>query len=66
MLQSSLRDHSDAYKLVKGDIPVAYMAAICAARNNNNEKVVFKNCTSFTNCISEIAIHEKIILKTLV
>ena len=43
MLQSSLCDHSDAYKLVKGDIPVAYMAAICAARNNNNEIVVFKN-----------------------
>ena len=43
MLESSLCDHSDAYELVKGNIPVAYMAASRAAGNNNNEIVVFKN-----------------------
>ena len=38
MLKSSLCDYSDAY------IPV----------NNNDRKVIFKNCAPFTNCISEI------------
>ena len=38
MLKSSLCDHSDA----------------CTAANNTNKKVIFKNCTPFTDCTSEI------------
>ena len=30
------------------------MAGPDAAANNFNEKVIFKNCTPFTDCISEI------------
>ena len=54
MLKSSLCDYSDAYILVKGTISVNNTAAIDAAVNNTNKKVIFKNCTPFTNCISEI------------
>ena len=53
MLKSSLCDYSDAYILVKGTISVNNTAAQGAAANNTN-KVIFKNCTPFTNCISEI------------
>ena len=53
-LKSSLYDYSDAYILVKGTITVNNTAAADADANNINKKVVFKNCTSFTNCISEI------------
>ena len=52
MLRSSLCDYSDAYILVKGNISVNNTAA--AAANNTNEKVIFKNCAPFTNCISKI------------
>ena len=54
MLKSSLCDYSDAYILVKGTITVNSTAAAGAAANNTNKKVIFKNCTPFTNCISEI------------
>ena len=54
MLKSSLCDHSDAYILVKGTISVNNTAAEVAAVNNNDRKVIFKNCAPFTNCISEI------------
>ena len=54
MLKSSLCDHSNAYILVKGTISVNNTAAQGAAANNTNKKVIFKNCTPFTNCISEI------------
>ena len=54
MLKSSLCDYSDAYILVKGTISVNNTAAEGAAANNTNKKVIFKNCASFTNCISEI------------
>ena len=30
------------------------MAAASAAANNTNNKVVFKNCAPFTDCITEI------------
>ena len=53
MLKSSLCDYSDAYILVKGTISVNGTAAGDAI-NNNNRKVIFKNCAPFTNCISEI------------
>ena len=54
MLKSSLCDYSDAYILVKGTISVNNTAAEGAAVNNNDRKVLFKNCAPFTNCISEI------------
>ena len=53
MLKSSLCDYSDAYILVKGTISVNNTLAGDAI-NNNNRKVIFKNCAPFTNCISEI------------
>ena len=37
-----------------GNITVNNTAAEGAAANNTNKKVIFKNCTPLTNCISEI------------
>ena len=54
MLRSSLCDYSDAYILVKGNISVSNNAGAGAAANNIGKKVIFKNCASFTNCISKI------------
>ena len=54
MLKSSLCDYDDAYILVKGTITVNNTAAADADANNTNNKVIFKNCVQFTNCISEI------------
>ena len=54
MLKSSLCDYSDAYILVKGTTSVTNTAADDAASNTTNQKVIFKNCAPFTNCISEI------------
>ena len=54
MLRSSLRDYSDAYILVKGNITVNNTAAAAAAANNTNKNVIFKNRVPFTNCISKI------------
>ena len=54
MLKSSLCDYSDAYILVKGPVSVNNTAAADAAVNNDDKKVIFKNCAPFTNCISEI------------
>ena len=56
MLKSSLCDYSDAYILVKGKITITGAGADAAARqaDERNKGVAFKNCTPFTNCISEI------------
>ena len=54
MLKSGLCDYSDVYILIKGTISVNNTAAVDAAVNNINKKVIFKNCAPFTNCISEI------------
>ena len=54
MLKSSLCNYSDAYILIKGTINANNTAAAGAAVNNNDRKVTFKNCSPFTNCISEI------------
>ena len=51
----NLRDHSDAYILVKGTIAVRNMVAAGAAVNNTNKKVILKNYDPFTKCISEIS-----------
>ena len=54
MIKSSLCDYSDAYILVSGAMSVEDTSAEGAAANNTNKKVTFKNCTPFTDCISEI------------
>ena len=53
MLRSILCDYSDTYILVKGTITVANTGTV-AVPNNRNEKVIFKNCAPFTDCISKI------------
>ena len=53
MLRPSLCDYSDVYILVQGNITVNNTAAAAAA-NNANKKVIFKNCSPVTNCISKI------------
>ena len=54
IIRSSLWDYSDAYILVKGTITVPNTVAAGAAVNDTNKKVIFKNCTPFTDCITEI------------
>ena len=52
MFKSSLCDYSYACILLSGTITVAELDA---AGQNNNIQAVFKNCASFTDCISEIS-----------
>ena len=40
--------------LVKGTITVPNTTVVTAATNNDKEKVIFKNCAPFTDCISEL------------
>ena len=54
MLRSSLCDYSDAYILIKGNITVNNTAAADADANITNKKVIFKDCTPSTRCISKI------------
>ena len=54
MLKSSLCDYFDTYILVKGTITVNNTAAASADANSTNKKVLFKNCSIFSSCISEI------------
>ena len=54
MLKSSLCDYSDTYILVKGTINVNNTAAAGASVNNDDKKVIFKNCATFTNCMNKI------------
>ena len=54
MVRSGLCGYSDAYILVKENTTVNNIADAGAAANNTNEKVIFKNCAPFTNCISKI------------
>ena len=54
MLSSSLWDYSYAYILVKGNISGNNTADDDDDTNNINKKVIFKNCTPFTDCISKI------------
>ena len=53
MLRSSLCDYSYAYILVKETISIPAEAG--DNPNNANKKVVFNNCTPFTDYISAIA-----------
>ena len=54
IIKSNLRDHSDAYILVKRTITIPNTVAADTAVNNTNKKVIFKNCTPFTDCLTEI------------
>ena len=54
MLKSSLCDYSAPYIHVKGTIKVPNTASTNADPNYANKKVIFKNCPTFINCISEI------------
>ena len=56
MLKLSLCDYSDAYILLSGTITITDAGADDAAkRGDQREKeIIFKNCTPFTDCISEI------------
>ena len=54
MLKSNLCDYSDAYVLVKGNIVVSKSSAAGESTNNAYKKAIFKNCTPFTDCMSEI------------
>ena len=58
MLRSSICDYSHAYILVKGNNNNVNNnnnnAGAGAAANNIRKKVIFKNCTPFNSCISEI------------
>ena len=56
MLRSNLSNYVDAYILVKGKITITGAGADAAARqaDERNKGVIFKNCASFTKCISRI------------
>ena len=53
MIRSSLCDYSGAYMLARRTITVRN-TGIAATPNNENKKVIFKNCDPFTDCIREI------------
>ena len=55
MLKSCLCDYSDAYILAKGTLTVVRQGPDAAAKAaaQSNKQINFKNCASFTNCISE-------------
>ena len=57
MLKSSLCDYADAYILVKGTITITGAGDDAAARraDERNKSLIFKNCASFTKCISKIS-----------
>ena len=52
MLKASLCDYRGGYILVIGIIAVAAQAV--SNTNNDFKRVLFENCTSFTDCISKI------------
>ena len=56
MLKSILCDYSDPYQLASGTIAIDGVGAHNNAKglDERNEGVIFKNCTPFTDCISEI------------
>ena len=55
MVMSNLCDYFDVYILVKGTIIIAVVRAAVAGRQaeERNKQETFKNCTSFTDCISK-------------
>ena len=54
MIRPKLCDYGDAYIHFKETITVPNAAPQEAVPNNSNKNVIFKNCTPFTKCTSEI------------
>ena len=56
VLKSSLCDYSDACILISGTITIIREGDSDAAKraDERNKGLIFKNCASFTDCISEI------------
>ena len=56
MVKSSLCNYSDAYILVSGTIIITGAGDDDAARQGDerNKVVIFENCASFSDCISQI------------
>ena len=57
MLRSNLRDYSDAYILVKGEITITAPGANNGANNirdKKNRPLILKNNVSFVSCITRI------------
>ena len=54
MIKSSLCDYRDAYIFAKGTATVPNTAAKGVAVNNTNKIKVFKNCSPFSSCVTEI------------
>ena len=54
MLKSNLCDYLNEYILLKVNITVTNTVAADAGANNTNKKVIFTNCATSANCISEI------------
>ena len=52
-LNSSFCDYSDAYTLFERSITVLKKTATAPAVNNDNKKLMLKNCTLFTDSISK-------------
>ena len=56
LLKSSLCNYSDAYILVKETITAVAAGATAHARQDdkNNKHAIFKNCSAFTDCVTDI------------
>ena len=54
IVRSHLRDYSDGHILVKGTITVPNTEAAGTAVNNIKKEVIFKNCPTFADFITEI------------
>ena len=56
MIRSNLYDYSNAYILFSGTITITVAGANDNGKrlDERNKGVILKNCTPFTNCISEI------------
>ena len=52
MIRSSLYDYSDAYILVNGTRTASDSSAKGVPVSNTNKKIVFKNFSPFTSCIT--------------
>ena len=54
MIRSNLCDYSNVYIHAQATITVPSTTAAAASVHNTNKVIIFKNCTPFTNCISEV------------
>ena len=54
MLKSRFCDYSNAYILAKGTITVKNKAVQSQSNDAANQKLIFKSCAPFTDCISRI------------